>query len=110
MQLPETTDDEMAVSRWWVGFQKWHAILAIAHARVIASHSDVLERYYDMLEAILWDNGLLESPSSIFNCDKTGMPLIPGPSKIVATREQNIHTPKGVRCVHSLLVSPGWHP
>ena len=95
----------MAVSGWWVGFQKQHAILA--HARVIASHSDVLERYYDMLEATLRDNGLLESPSSIFNCDKTGMPLIPGPSKIVATRGQNIHTPKGVRCVHGLLASPG---
>ena len=81
-------------SGWWVGFQKRHPILtvrcaeSIAHARVIASDSDVFERYYDMLEATLWDNSLLESPASIFNCDETGMPLSPGPSKVVATRGQ----------------------
>ena len=81
-------------SEWWVGFQKWHPILAvrcaesIAHARIIASDSDILESYYDMLEATLRDNGLLESPANIFNCDETGMPLSPGPSKVVSTRGQ----------------------
>ena len=81
-------------SGWWVTFQKWHPALAvrcaesIAYARVIASNSDVLEKYYDMLEAMLQDNGLWESPASIFNCDETGMPLSPGASKVVARRGQ----------------------
>ena len=75
---------------WWVGFRKRHPTLtvrcaeSIAHARIFASDSDVLNRYYDMLEATLKENELLESPACIFNCDETGMPLIPGPTKVVA--------------------------
>lgn len=70
---------------WWGGFWKRHPALTVrcaestAHARVLASDSGVLNRYYIMLEATLKENGLLESPACIFNCDKTGMPLSPGP-------------------------------
>ena len=79
-------------SGWWASFQKRHPTLtircaeSIARARVIASDSDALERYYDELEKTLLDNGLWESPASIFNCDETGMPLSPGASKVVAPR------------------------
>ena len=48
--------------------------------------NDVLNLYSDLLERTLEDNGLLSSPSQLFNCDETGMLLDPKPLKVVVPR------------------------
>ena len=54
----------------------------------MASDEDMISRYYDLLEQILLDNNLIDSPTSIFNCDKTGLPLDHNLSSVVAIRGQ----------------------
>lgn len=56
----------------------------------------MISRYFDLLEQTLADNGLMESPSLIFNCDETGLPLDHTPSRVVGVKGQ-----KHPRCVTS---------
>ena len=77
---------------WWEKFnqRKPHITLrspmSLAHARAIASDPDVINRYYSTLEDTLRNNKLMDSPSCIFNCDETGLPLSPSSFKVVARK------------------------
>ena len=74
---------------WWEAFKQRHPYLALrtveklSYARVVASDPVVIDRYYDLLEETLTENGLLDCPSQIFNCDETGLPLDHTPSSVV---------------------------
>ena len=52
-------------------------------SRAMATDQDVLARYFDMLEDCLRCNEVMNCPSSIFNCDETGLPLNPKCLKVV---------------------------
>ena len=66
---------------WWESFKKRNPKLILrlasplSYVRAIASDRDTLDCYYNLLEKTLLENGLLENPCNIFNCDETGMPL-----------------------------------
>ena len=44
-------------------------------ARAMATDQDVLDCYFDMLTETFLDNGLLNRPTQIYNCDETDLPL-----------------------------------
>ena len=58
----------------------------LSYARRIGTNAEVIERYFDLLEQTLVGSDLLDSPSLIFNCDETGLPLEHTPSTFVAVR------------------------
>ena len=55
-----------------------------AHVRMDAINSETLNHYFDLLEIVLKDNGLMHSPSQIYNVDESGMPLDPKAPNIIA--------------------------
>lgn len=79
-------------SGWWESFRHRHPEITIRAAeklalpRTVAFDKVLISRYYTMLEATLKDNDLLHSPSQIFNCDETGMPLNPGAAKVATLK------------------------
>ena len=44
---------------------------------------DVLNNYFDQT---IHENDLFTKPNQIFNCDETGMPLNPKPSKVLVSK------------------------
>ena len=79
---------------WWESFKQRHPTITLrsaeklSYARLVASDPVVINRYFDLLEKTLQDNDLLDNPSSIFNCDESGLPLEHCPSAVVTTKEQ----------------------
>ncbi len=77
---------------WWQRFRQRHNSLSMRTAaplglpRAQAMDRDTMTRYFDILECALSENGLLDRPSQIFNCDESGMPLSPKPPKIIAKK------------------------
>ena len=57
--------------------------IPLSLARAMATDEDVLNRYFDMLEDCLCCNEIFDSPSRMFNCDETGLPLAPKSEKVV---------------------------
>ena len=53
-------------------------------ARAMATDQNVLDRYFEMLTETFIDNGLINRPTQIYNCDETGMPLGATSNKVVA--------------------------
>ena len=51
----------------------------LAYCRAVASDQDVLDRYFALREQMLYDNKIINCPNRIFNCDKTGFPLLHKP-------------------------------
>ena len=79
-------------SGWWDGFKKRHPQVSLRMAEHLASNRassctpDVLNNYFDLLEKTIHDNDLLAKPNQIFNCDETGMPLDPKPSRVLVSK------------------------
>ena len=79
-------------SGWWDGFKKRHPQVFLRMAEHLASNCassctpDVLNNYFDLLEKTIHDNDLLAKPNQIFNCDETGMPLDPKPSRVLVSK------------------------
>lgn len=77
---------------WWEKFNQrqphitLRAPMSLARARAIASDRDIIDRYYSTLEDTLHNNKLMDSPSCIFNCDETGLPLNPSSFKVIAKK------------------------
>ena len=69
--------------RWWRNFVSRQGDLALrkgdntAHVRKDAINSETINHYFDLLEDTLKENGLMHSPSQIYNVDESGMPLDP---------------------------------
>ena len=74
---------------WWESFRHRHPQLTLqtveklSYARSVATDATIVNHYFDLLEQTLHDNNLLDSPSQIFNCDETGLPLEHTPSSVV---------------------------
>ena len=75
---------------WWREFIKRQGDLSLrrgdntAHVRMDAINSDTIMHYFDLLESTLKENGLMNSPSQIYNVDESGMPLDPKAPSIIA--------------------------
>lgn len=64
---------------WWYSFLSHHSELtmcAVAYVRAVVQDQTILEKHFDLLERSLLDNELINSPSRIFNVDKSGFPLL----------------------------------
>ena len=76
---------------WW---EKRHPQLTlrtvemISYARFVATDAMLLDEYFDLLKDTLTNNGLVDTPSQIFNCDETGLPQNHTPSSVVGVRGQ----------------------
>ena len=74
---------------WWDRFVKRHPSLTLKTAvpltlsRAKAGSKEVLDRYFDILQDCLEENGILNNPAVIYNCDETGLPLNPECHKVV---------------------------
>jgi len=94
---------ELSITKgWWVSFNKRHPQLTLrapeklAYARAIAVDKEVIDHYYDLLEATLSQNHILNNkPMQIFNCDESVFPLEHKPEKVIGLkgmRQINTHT------------------
>lgn len=72
---------------WWDKFRRRHPELvmrsgeAIAYKRAAAVNKETIFHYFNLLEATLQNNHLLDRPSLIFNADESAMPLSTKPGK-----------------------------
>ena len=79
---------------WWRRFLERQPNLShrrgdpTAHVRMNAVNKQVIDNYYELLEDILTEHNLLDSPAQIYNMDESGIPLNPRPPNIVARRGQ----------------------
>ena len=79
---------------WWESFRRRHPELAIrtveklSYARSVATDATIINHYFDLLQKALHDNEILDSPSQIFNCDETGLPLEHTPSSVIGIEGQ----------------------
>ena len=75
---------------WWRNFVERQGNLSLrkgdntAHVRMDAINSETVNHYFDLLESTLEDNGLIYSPSQIYNVDESGIPLDPKAPNIIA--------------------------
>ena len=61
-------------------------------ARAKASDPKCIEHYFNILEDTLQENGLMESPSSIYNMDEMGIPLdLKSPKTVHPRGKQDTH-------------------
>ena len=78
--------------KWWVSFRQRHPQLALRRcdslerSRAEALSPAIVNEYYDLLYSVLDDNGLLNSPRQIYNCDETFVPLDFSREKAVTVR------------------------
>ena len=84
--------DVLVTGDWWESFKHRHPEITLhsaeplAYARAVVSDPTLLDRYYDILEQALSQNDLMDKPCQSFNCDETGTPLSPKPTKVVTTK------------------------
>ena len=70
-------------SGWWESFVKrnpqivLHSPASLSTVRATASDRESLEKYFDILEDIIEENDLTDSPLQVFNMDETGLALDP---------------------------------
>ena len=68
---------------WWQRFRERHEKITLRSAaplcqvRAMAMDRDSIDRYFNILENTLCENGIMDKPKQIFNCDESGMPLSP---------------------------------
>lgn len=55
----------------------------MSYVRAMATEKESLERYFDLLQATLEENNILDKAGCIFNCDETGFPLSPKGGKVL---------------------------
>jgi hypothetical protein len=60
----------------------------LSYSRFIAGNPIIINHYFDLLEKTLLDNDLIDSPSRIFNCDETALPLDHSPSSVITEKGQ----------------------
>ena len=79
---------------WLDSFRKRHPSLSLKYLKqlsYITAMCTSLDVYFDILEETLDQNDLSSKPCQIYNCDETGMPLDPAPTKVIAQKGQE-HT------------------
>ena len=79
-------------SGWWEGFKSRHPELTLrtaeqlAQCRARSCSKETFMNYFDLLEKTMEDNELISTPTQIFNCDETGIPLDPKPPKAIVLK------------------------
>jgi len=79
---------------WYYRFMKRQDSLTlckgdpIANIRMDCLTKETMTNYFDLLKFVLEKHKLMDSPSQIYNVDKTGMPLDHRPPKVVTKRGQ----------------------
>ena len=78
---------------WWESSPKCHPQLTLrcpetlCYAWAITSSREVIDDYFDLLEETLAQNNLTNKPGQIFNCDESGLPLLPeAVGKLIAVK------------------------
>ena len=67
--------------QWWTEFCKRHPELTLRkvdqldHSRAECLDPEVVEEYFKLLKKTLEENGLVNSPRHLYNCDETFLPL-----------------------------------
>ena len=70
----------------------------LAYVRMVSSSLEILDYYFDLLEATLIENNLIDKPCQIYNVDKSEMSLDPDSLKIIAECEtKHSHTSQEAR-------------
>ena len=65
---------------WFRRFMTWQPQLSLrkgdptANVRMDCLNKETMDKYFDFLKDTLVENNLMESPSRIYNVDKTSMP------------------------------------
>ena len=76
---------------WWQSFSArfpqltLKSAVSLTKARHRATDQAVLDRYYDILFECLSENGILDEPAAIYNCDETGLPINPACHNVITT-------------------------
>ena len=77
---------------WWKNFRARHPQLTLRTAdnlersRANALTKEVVDGYFDKLKHTLEENGLVNTPRQLFNCDETFLPLNISCEKVVAKK------------------------
>ena len=66
---------------WWINFRKRHPEISLRkvdkleRSRAECLDPEVVKEYFEMLEKTLSENGLMNNPRRLYNCDETFLPL-----------------------------------
>ena len=77
---------------WWQHFLERQLDLSsrqgdsTAHMHMDAVNQETIDQYFSILHDTLSTHGLLNKPAQIYNVDESGLPLSPGPSKVVTAK------------------------
>ena len=71
-------------------FPKFHQL--VLKVRANATNAETLSEHFTILEKTLKNNGLTNKPASIFNINKTGMPLNHKPLRSLLTKKRDVKT------------------
>ena len=77
---------------WWRRFQKRQKELSLRRGdntsflRMDAINGDTVKQYFHLLEDVLTEHNLKDSPAQIYNMDESGMPLDPKALNVVTKR------------------------
>ena len=81
--------ENLASLKWWRGFRDRHPELSlrkpesIDHGRVAHAKPDIIRTYFDVLDATLEENSLMEKPYQIYNWDKAAVFLKRSTQKVL---------------------------
>ena len=84
---------------WWSGFRQRHRALlsirkpeALSLARAAAMNRPAISKYFNILEREMNRLGVTDKPSCMYNCDESGLSLVPDTCKVVARKgKKNVY-------------------
>ena len=91
--------DRMAGLDWWAGFRlRHHSMLsirkpeALSLSRAQCMNQPAVSKYFDILDSEMKKLGLTDKPACIYNCDESGLSLVPDVQKIVGRKgKRNVY-------------------
>ena len=99
--IPHTFDKELKAAGldWWSGFRLCHRTMlsirkpeALSLARAAAMNKPAITKYFDILEREMQRLGITNKPSCIYNCDESGLSLVPDTCRVVARKgKRNVY-------------------
>lgn len=84
---------------WWAGFRVRHREMlsirkpeGLSLSRATSMNRPAVEKYFNILERELRRLGIINKPNCIYNCDESGLSLVPDTCKIVGRKgKKNIY-------------------
>jgi len=91
--------DRMAGLDWWSGFHQRHLSMlsirkpeALSLSRAQCMNQPAVNKYFDILDREMKKLGLTDKPASVYNCDESGLSLVPESQKIVGRKgKKNVY-------------------